>query len=343
MVVGTLEEQSTLPAHIRPFNPVYDLGDLATLIEIAFGPELSITGSHMVRDMRQMALWGPMLWLAGPASSLLKGYVWIEDGRLVGNASIAAESGKIGDWTISNVAVLPEYRGRGIAGHLVDTALEHVRSRGGRRVFLQVRSDNVTALSLYEHRGFRMYDTLHELELPRHGWLVSVGRSTYPLREVRAGDQEGLYALFLASTPQEVLAQHPIRPRQLRRGLGWQLRQVRDMFIQGRRCQELVGEELGPGVRGSGQQGRIVAYGSLTTYLSRGPYELDVRVLPERRGSWEAALIEGLLTLGEGIPRQRVRSYVSTSHPEAIDAYHRLGFRTLRVLDQMVLELLPRS
>ena len=116
MVVGTLEEQTAPPSHIRPFNPAYDLGDLATLIETAFGAELSITGSNMVRDMRQMALWGPMLWLTGPASSLLKGYVWIEDGRLVGNVSVTAESGKAGDWSISNVAVLPEYRGEGSPG-----------------------------------------------------------------------------------------------------------------------------------------------------------------------------------------------------------------------------------
>ena len=338
-----LEEQSTPLSHIRPFNPAYDLGDLATLIEIAFGPELSVTGSHMVRDMRQMALWGPMLWLTGPASTLLKGYVWIEDGRLVGNISVTAESGKAGDWTISNVAVLPEYRGRGIAGRLVATALEHIRLRAGRRVYLQVRSDNVTALSLYQHRGFRTYDTQSELELPRAGWPLSIGPSTHPLRGVRAADQEGLYALFRASTPREVLAQHPMHPRKFRRGLGWQLRQVQDMFTQGRRCQELVGEEFVPGVLGFGVPSRIVAYGSLTTYLSRGPYELDLRVLPERRGPWEAVLIEGLLALGEELPRQRVRSYVSASHPEAIDAYHRLGFRTLRVLDQMVLELLPRS
>ena len=56
----------------------------------------------------------------------------------------------------------------------------------------------------------------------------------------------------------------------------------------------------------------------------------------------EAVLIEGLLRLGEGLPRRRVRSNVSASHPEAIDAHHRLGFRTLRVVDQMVMELLPR-
>jgi ribosomal protein S18 acetylase RimI-like enzyme len=332
MVVGTLEDQAAPSPHIRPFSVAHDLGDLATLIEVAFGPELAATGSQMVRDMRQMALWGPMLWLSGPGASLLKGYVWVEDHRLVGNVTVTEESGKAGDWTISNVAVLPEYRGRGIAGRLVGTALAHVRSRGGHRVFLQVRNDNIAALSLYRHRGFRTYDTQDELELPRHGWPVSIG-STYPLRRTRTGDQEGLYALFLASTAPGALEQHPIQRRQFRRGLGWQFRQLQNLMSQGKQCLELVGEEAS----------RIVAYGSLTTYLSRGPYELDLRVLPERRGVWEAVVIEGLIDVGEGLPRQRVRSYISASHPEAIDAHHRLGFRTLRVLDQMVLEWRPQS
>jgi ribosomal protein S18 acetylase RimI-like enzyme len=333
MVVGTLEQQAAPRSHIRPFNPVHDLGDLATLIEIAFGPELAVTGSQMVRDMRQMALWGPILWLGGSASSLLTGYVWVEDQRLVGNITVTSESNRAGVWVISNVAVLPEYRGRGIAGHLLDTALQHVRRGGGHRVFLQVRSDNLEALALYEHRGFRTYDAHNELDLPRHGWPVLVGPSKCPLRSVNVSDSRRLHELFRASTPEGVLAQHPITERQFRRGLGWQLRQVERLFTQGRQCQELVGEE----------RGTTVAYGSLTTYLSHGPYEADLRVLPGQRGRWEAAVIEGLLRLGEAVPRQGVRTYVSVSHPEAIEAYHQLGFRTLRVLDQMVLELLPRS
>jgi len=338
MVVGTLEEQAAPGSYIRPFNVAHDLDDLATLIEIAFGPELAATGSQMVRDLRQMALWGPVLWLSGPGTSLLGGYVWIEDGHLVGNVTVTEERAKAEDWTISNVAVLPEYRGRGIAGRLVDTALAHVRSRGGRRVFLQVRSDNVTALSLYRRRGFRTYDTQSELELPRHGWPVSIGSASRPLRRVRPADQDALYALFLASTPQGVLEQRPIQARQFGRGLGWQLRQAQRLFTQGQQSLELVGEDPS-----AAKPGAIVAYGALTTYLSRGPYELDLRVLPGQRGQWEVIVIESLLDLAGNSPHQRVRSYVSASHPEAADAHHKLGFRTLRVLDQMFLDLRPRS
>ena len=47
--------------HIRPFRAARDMSGLADLVEAAFGPELTLTGSSMVRDMRQVARWGPAL------------------------------------------------------------------------------------------------------------------------------------------------------------------------------------------------------------------------------------------------------------------------------------------
>ena len=74
-------------------------------------------------------------------------------GTLVGTISLtrAGDDGEIG-----NVAVLPEYRGRGIAGALLARALEYGERQQGMTLFtLEVRAGNAAAIHLYESAGFR--------------------------------------------------------------------------------------------------------------------------------------------------------------------------------------------
>jgi len=55
---------------------------------------------------------------------------------------------------IYRVAVLPEYRRRGIAYRLLDYAMKTSRGAGLECTFLEVRSKNTTAISLYTAYGF---------------------------------------------------------------------------------------------------------------------------------------------------------------------------------------------
>lgn len=57
---------------------------------------------------------------------------------------------------LADLAVDPEYRGRGIGGFLVGRAVERARTRGVRSLFLEVRASNERALSLYRSRGFNV-------------------------------------------------------------------------------------------------------------------------------------------------------------------------------------------
>lgn len=57
---------------------------------------------------------------------------------------------------ITNVSVLPEYTGRGIATKLLASCLTFGRSKGFRGVELEVSSNSRRALSLYEAHGFRL-------------------------------------------------------------------------------------------------------------------------------------------------------------------------------------------
>ncbi|MCI6857704.1 MAG: ribosomal protein S18-alanine N-acetyltransferase [Eubacterium sp.] len=55
---------------------------------------------------------------------------------------------------ITNVAVLPSERQKGIAGKLLHRLLEEAEKRNTGRIFLEVRERNLAAVTLYEHAGF---------------------------------------------------------------------------------------------------------------------------------------------------------------------------------------------
>lgn len=55
---------------------------------------------------------------------------------------------------ISNIAVDPEYRRRGVGEQVMLRIIRRKRREGFRRVFLEVRPSNTTAVKLYEKLGF---------------------------------------------------------------------------------------------------------------------------------------------------------------------------------------------
>ena len=69
-------------------------------------------------------------------------------GRIVGNLSLIpfVRRGHV-VYLIANVAVHPDYRRRGIARQLTQTALDYLRQRGVSSAWLQVRDDNPVGLS----------------------------------------------------------------------------------------------------------------------------------------------------------------------------------------------------
>jgi ribosomal protein S18 acetylase RimI-like enzyme len=153
---------------IRPFRMARDLAGLADLVEVCFEADLERTGSQIVAEMRAMASWGvtlQMLTLFGPP---YRGLVWEEEGRLVGNLTTMRE--RTGAWSLSNIAVLPEARGRGIGGALIDAAIERLRGMGVHSITLQVRQDNELAIGMYERRGFVTYDRVQEVALDAVAW-----------------------------------------------------------------------------------------------------------------------------------------------------------------------------
>jgi GNAT superfamily N-acetyltransferase len=59
---------------------------------------------------------------------------------------------------VQNIAVLPDYRGRGIGRALLLKALHGFKKHGVRRVTLEVTEDNIPATKLYTRIGFKTFN-----------------------------------------------------------------------------------------------------------------------------------------------------------------------------------------
>ncbi len=73
------------------------------------------------------------------------------DSKIAGYA-IAFAVGEDGE--VLNVAVEPPFRGKGLAGQMLDALLIEMAARGVRTAYLEVRESNRAAQALYGSRGF---------------------------------------------------------------------------------------------------------------------------------------------------------------------------------------------
>jgi ribosomal protein S18 acetylase RimI-like enzyme len=144
---------------LRPADVQRDLRGIADLLAEAFVGELDEAGRQILREMRFWARLGWLLrvleWFLPPGEAFAPGYVWVEDGRIVGYTMVRRLRPGSKDWLIANVAVAEGFRGRGIGRALVSACLEYARAFGARRAILQVRADNMPALQLYRSLGFQ--------------------------------------------------------------------------------------------------------------------------------------------------------------------------------------------
>lgn len=166
-------------SHLRPLDVRRDLLSVANLIELCFASTMDPDGKEYLRQLRRLAQDEHLVRWASPEITEripmpVSGYVWEEEGRIVGNLSLIPLQ-KQGERTfmIANVAVHPDFRRRGIARALTQQALEHSQRRGARSAWLQVRKDNPGAHDLYESLGFQDRSA-------RTTWLSSPGYAKAP-------------------------------------------------------------------------------------------------------------------------------------------------------------------
>ena len=146
--------------HLRPLNVLRDLSAVADLIELCFSPTMDNDGQRYLSDMRRASRDDSFLrWasrMTETASMPLMGYVWEQDGRIVGNASLIPfrDRGKR-VYLIANVATHPDYRRRGIGRALTERVMKQARDKNASAIWLHVRDDNPGAIKLYQDLGFQ--------------------------------------------------------------------------------------------------------------------------------------------------------------------------------------------
>ncbi len=211
---GLISVQSAFTGS-RPVHPRRDLAAIADLIEFAFADTLDAGGRSAIRDMRLLSRSGPLLWLVARlnhAIPLMRGFVWIEQGQLVGNVSLAP-TGHDRGWVIANVAVYPAYRRRGIARQLMDTALEWAAQQG-EYATLQVDADNAAARTLYESLGFKTLRTFSRWRRAAHLRPPLEFPNLPDIHRVRRRESEHLYELATYTRPNETGGLGWLRPTQ---------------------------------------------------------------------------------------------------------------------------------
>ncbi|MGH2620507.1 MAG: GNAT family N-acetyltransferase [Anaerolineales bacterium] len=215
MTAGLLAQGSPSFSGLRPVDSRRDLAQVADLIEEVFRGDLDALGRRMVREMRVLGKAGWLGWglsrLFLPPGARPQGFVWEEDGRVVGNASLLAVNEFPERWVLANVAVSPDYRRRGIARQMVEAGIDLARERGATALYLQVERDNPPAQRLYQQLGF-------ESLITRTNWRRAPGLRWEPasprieIRPRRRGEWDRQWELAAAIYPEGLFWPYPLAP-----------------------------------------------------------------------------------------------------------------------------------
>lgn len=222
--MGTLS--TTLAAapnpHLRPFDARHDLAPVADLVELCFADTLDPDGREYLRRMRAAAAGSSWLGWAAQAEwsqPAMGGFIWLEDGVLVGNVSLIPYFvGGRRFFLIANVAVHPSFRRQGIARQMTIEAIRYARARGAPSVWLHVREDNDPAVRLYQDLGFveRARRTSWISDVVDSGPVLEPGERIIP-PPPRAWEQ--MRSWFSSSYPRELAWHSPLRINLLNPGM----------------------------------------------------------------------------------------------------------------------------
>ena len=313
-----------LQSGIRPFEIARDLRPVAELISDAFALELDEQGAAALREMRMMSRMGGLLGVMSMAGSdfndFFGGYVWVEEGKVVGNITVQRADKHGTRWQIANVAIAKPYRGRGLSRRLMEQAIRHVREQGGRWAVLQVYAENTVARTLYDHMGFESLGGMVELKAARAvhvGPLLEAGIETFAPNQWQslydlANSQLGAGAQWWRSLRR---SDYEVTLEQQLVEWTWELLGRRRIL---RRCFR----------SGSRFDAAIV----LEAQRWKGPHKLQMWVRPELYGQKEQPLIAWALHELAAYPAWPVTVSVSTDHQAALALLEQAGFNSVRTL-----------
>lgn len=308
---------------LRPVDYRRDLAAVADLIERTFSGRLDAAGRRMLREMRLYGQAGWLGWLIGwlvlPKMAYGLGFVWEEDGRVVGNASLMRVEGYPARYVLANVAVDPGYRRRGIARRMAEASIELAHRRGGTVIVLQVDSRSEGAQGLYASLGFRALTTRTTWErLP--DWNLPLSAEVEPARRRQPSEWRQEWSLVSRVHPEGLVWPFPLEPGLLRPGA--------------------MEDALGLDAAGNWvwqREGLVAAFLIGRPAGERKCLRMNMVVEPEAQGRAEAPLLQqALADLGPGRKRVLLEYLAGKAQAEL----QGLGFRPQRTLAWMALDLM---
>jgi ribosomal protein S18 acetylase RimI-like enzyme len=204
--------------HVRQIDPWRDGRAVANLLEVAFREEAdNDEGERLIQALRNYSLLDALL-LSGTT-----GFVWVEDGQVIANASVQRNVRRRDTWVIGNVATQPAYRNRGIGRAVVEACIQYAAARGARYVALQADVTNRPALHLYEKLGFQRVGEVSHFLRPALPKSPITSRIAPALRKARWSDRATIWALAQQHIPEALTFAEPFDAHIYRLGLRWSL------------------------------------------------------------------------------------------------------------------------
>jgi ribosomal protein S18 acetylase RimI-like enzyme len=323
---------------LRSFRLPADLSLMIQILPKAFQypdhPEWSIQTDELESILKLVGtarrLW-PLFFVLSKTSpqmqDFLRGFIWEEDGQPVGLVNVS-RIGTSNDWMIANVAVLPAYRGRGIARKLVAAAVELAEARKAQRVILDVVKGNTPAVQLYSSMDFALFATAAVLRRPAVGRVDAQPNppTGYKVERVPPYRWQPFYTLSLETTPSEVREYRPVTVEHFRISPGLQMISALFGSLSGMHEQGLVIQQQVTGTSSGNPQ--VVAAAGLSLQ-TRGGMNTARFILDEKEHGELAPYLVGqaLHAIGQRSPRSRIECQIPNWQPRLIEATEASGFQ----------------
>lgn len=185
-----------------------DFEIIKTIFGVAFDEEYKQRGVDIVQKISKLQQVYPILKVLAlfpnPYQHIFNVYVCEHEKQVVGLIQISPRNKGQTQWHIENIAVLPEFRGKGIAHDLINYVFEIYGKKGALRFTLEVDIKNKSVIRLYESLGFRHYCTVYYYRLPVTNKLSETVSLPFNLRAYKSSDCNALFELYTATIPVEL-------------------------------------------------------------------------------------------------------------------------------------------
>lgn len=186
-----------------------DFEGIKQIFELAFTEEYQRREVDIVRRIQKIESIYPIVRLLSlfpnPYQHVFTVHVAELDEQIAGMAQMSPRNDTQSRWHVDNIAVHPDFRGKGIAQQLLNDVFAYYSERGALRFTLEVDIENAPAIKLYEKLGFRRFSTLyyHKLSPKQLGKYRDLDTVTvHPgLRERKPSDTEAVWELYQQSIP----------------------------------------------------------------------------------------------------------------------------------------------